>query len=56
MMMDMKQSVQQNDPVSGKWSVDNSKTHKIWWNASGEIVEDASWLREADDCIISAEF
>ena len=52
--------VQDEDPVGGVWEVVRTTEGRVWCDASslaigvclevdGEIVEDASWLRRADD-------
>ncbi|XP_067934796.1 uncharacterized protein [Watersipora subatra] len=49
-----------HDPVKGSWSVEQTNEGNVWCDASsiaigvcieigGQIVEDASWLRQADD-------
>jgi transposase InsO family protein len=52
--------VQAADPVNGKWDVDTTKEVTLWTDASdlalgivlevdGHVVEDGSWLRQAND-------
>jgi ribonuclease HI len=59
-LIDIVKSVSEKDPVAGAWAVPTCKEGVVWCDASslaigvcieinGEVVEDASWLRKAND-------
>ena len=59
LLQELLQRVQENDPVGGRWAVTSSKC-RLWCDASslaigcaieagGDVIEDSSWLRKADD-------
>ena len=59
MLKEMLERVQLRDPVCGRWQVEDKGT--VWCDAisialgvcltiNGQVVEDASWMRKADDC------
>lgn len=61
MVYDLVDRVKENDPVHGKWVVDNINCGTIWCDASSiamgvclevgnNVVEDATWLRSVGDC------
>ena len=60
MMKEVLQRVRENDPVKGRWYVNDSKSGAVWCDASSlalgvilevdnSVVEDAAWLRKKND-------
>ena len=60
LVKDLKKHVDKCDPVGGLWNVSETKSGRIWCDASslasgvvveidGVIVEDQCWLRKSDD-------
>ena len=60
MISEMIEMIHGEDPVQGEWQVSNSKSGKVWCDASdlalgvvveigGVVVEDAAWLRKKKD-------